>query len=109
MSGMPDASAAELPVTDDLPFDCAVCKKLLARTEGQFVHGIGSEVVPNVEDAGAFFARKTIHILGSLRFTAANRPIVNRMRPGISTLKREAGFEAPVECTGRPIGKSSTA
>src|SRR5579862_5693475 len=87
MTGVPQAYATQAPSTNDFSQSARVVGVSFARAERKFVNGIHSDIVANVEDAGAFVALKAVHVFRSVGFAAADRAIVDGMRPGIARLE----------------------
>src|SRR5579863_3891057 len=97
MTGMPQPDATQLPASDNLPQHPGILQKSLARSEGEFVHGVQSEILPNIEDAWRLVASEAVDILRTRRLAAANRSVVNRVRPGVAGLEGKAILHAVFE------------
>src|SRR5579864_4646249 len=94
MTSVPETDAAHLPATHHFAENSRRPEERLPRPEGEFIDSIDREVVAYIKNARPFVAGKTIHVLGSVGFSASDRAIVDRMRPRITRLERQSATEA---------------
>src|SRR5579859_5062270 len=97
MSCVPETDAAHLPATYHFAENPRRTEERFSRPEGKFIDGIDRDVVAHVENARPFVAAKTIHVLGSVGFSASDRAIVDGMRPRITRLERQPATEAALQ------------
>src|ERR1019366_1762087 len=88
MARMPGADAAQAPAAHDLSQCPRIVQVILAWAKGEFIYRVRGEVVANVEDAGPLVTGQAVPVFRSVGFTAADRPIVDGMRPRVSRLER---------------------
>src|SRR6266849_272536 len=97
MPGVPNADTAEAPAADDLTQNPTLIQEALTSTEGQFINGIGGEIVTNIEYARSLVAAKAIHIFGTIGLSSAHRAVVDGMGPGVASLECQAAGESAVQ------------
>src|ERR1700730_18157547 len=97
MAGMPNAHAAEAPAANDLAQNPTLIQEALTGAEREFVHGIGREVVTNIEDARSLVASPAIYVFWSVGLPTPYCPVIDGMRPGIAGLKGQAAGESAIQ------------
>src|SRR5580700_1269216 len=97
MAGTPQPNAAHTPPADNLAQGAAPVQVALAGSKRQLINRIRREIVPDIEDAGAFVTGQAIHVLGAIRLPATDRAIVDGVGPRVSRLERQPGREATLQ------------
>src|SRR5580704_1209733 len=87
MASVPKPYAAQLPASDNFSQRPRIIQKSLARAKGEFVHGVKSEILADIEDAWPLVTGETVNVFRAIRLAATYRSVVNGVRPGV------AGFE----------------
>src|SRR5579862_7064438 len=108
MTGVPDADAAHLPSANYLSYYTRVAQEAFSRTKRQFVDCIHGYIVANVENARTFVAGQAIHVLRTIRFSAADRSVVDGMGPRVAPLKRQSARESPYEAQQERVVRAGT-
>jgi hypothetical protein len=94
MAGMPQTDSTQTPTAHDSSNHSFTIQEVFSGPEGQLVHGINRDIVPDIKNAGSFIAGQAIDVLRSVGFAAADGAIVNGMRPGIAGLERKTVVES---------------
>src|SRR4029077_18853110 len=97
MSCMPQTDTTQLPSADDLAQNTMCIGECFSGSEGEFVDGVHSNVVPHVEDAWSLVALQAVDVLRSARFATSHRSVIDRMRPGVTRLKFQTLAEAALQ------------
>src|ERR1700732_318327 len=96
MARMPYANAAHAPAPQHFAGK-TFAEMRFAWPEWELVNGVRRDVVSDIENAGSFVALPAIHVFGTVRLTATNGAVVNRMGPVIASLKGKAAGETALQ------------
>ena len=87
MARMPQRHATHAPATDKLAGKPALVEMGLTRAERELVHRVCRDVMTDIENARPLVALQAIDVLGTRRFPAAYRAIIDGMGPGVAPLE----------------------